>query len=134
MDAVEADLTELDAFGDELAASADQLLDAVKPVVAQGAMDVRTAMRADIAASPHFKQVARAITYDTRTGAGWVEAEIGPKTAGAVVGDLAHLAYFGGAHGGGGTVRDPQEALDDEAPYFEQALGDVLANLLEALR
>lgn len=130
MSSFDLDLSDLLKFGDELVASADGLLDAVKPVVARGGLNVKQSMQADMRESTHFGQVAHTITYDTRTGAGWVEAEVGPVTAGQVVGDLAHLAYFGGAHGGGGTVRDPQNALDEEADNFEQALGKVIGGLL----
>lgn len=120
------DVGDLLRFGDDLVSAADGLLGRVKPVVAKGALNVKTSMQDDMKQSDHFKQVARSITYDVRDGQSFVEAEIGPKTAGQTVGDLAHLAYFGGAHGGGGTVRDPQGALDDEADNFERALGDVL--------
>ena len=42
------------------------------------------------------------------------------------MGDLAHIAYFGGSPAGGGTVRDPQAVLDEEAPRLEKALIDLL--------
>ena len=60
-------------------------------------------------------------------------AEIGPATGGRVVGDLAHLAYFGGANGGGGTVRDPEVHLEAEAPNLEEYAGKVLDDLLGRL-
>lgn len=126
MSGFDLDLSDLTDFGDHLVASVDDLLDAVKPVVAKGALNVKTSMREQMEQSEHFAQVAPSITYDTREGATWVEAEIGPKTAGQVVGDLAHLAYFGGAHGGGGTVRDPQVDLDEEEPKFAAGLSAAL--------
>jgi hypothetical protein len=124
------DVSGLNQFADELGSAAGKLLEGVRPVVAKGALNVKTSMRADMAGSEHFKQVARSITYDTRQGVGWVEAEVGPVTEGATVGDLAHIAYFGGVRGGGGTVRDPQGNLDDEAANFEKALTDVVGDLL----
>ena len=45
---------------------------------------------------------------------GGMAAEIGPEKVGA--GNLAVIAYWGGANGGGGTVEDPQEAADRELP------------------
>jgi hypothetical protein len=126
---VEFDLTALVAFGRDLSKAGDGLLGKVRPVVSKGALSVKNAMRDDMSKSAHFGQVARSITYDTRSGASWAEAEAGPVTEGRTVGDLAHLAYFGGAHGGGGTVRDPQDALDDEAPKFFKAIEDVIGGL-----
>lgn len=126
----EFDLGDLAKFGDDLVEAGDKLAEKVKPVVARGAFNVKRSMQEDMRASTHFGQVARTITYDTRTGNGWIEAEVGPVTSGQVVGDLAHLAYFGGANGGGGTVRDPQNNLDEEAPRYEKAISDVLGDLL----
>ena len=57
-----------------------------------------------------------------------IEAEIGPETGGA--GSLAGFAYFGGVNGGGGTVPDPQGALDAEAPNVEKHLGALVAKAL----
>lgn len=126
MSNLDIDLSDLTRFGDDLVSAASNLLGLVKPVVARGAYQVKQSMQEQMKGSPHFKQVAPSITYDTRAGTTWVEAEVGPKTAGQVVGDLAGFAYFGGAHGGGNTVRDPQDDLDEEAPKFEKALGDAL--------
>lgn len=127
MSAVEFDVSEILAFGREL--SRVDVVSKIRPVVAKGALQVKTGMRADMAASRHFGQVARSITYNTREGVGWAEAEVGPVTAGRTVGDLAHLAYFGGVNGGGGTVRDPQEVLDAEAPRFFKAIEDIVGSL-----
>lgn len=124
------DISGLSELVADLESAADRVLAEVKPVVAKGAVNVKTAMRDDLASSTHFKQVARSVTYDTRSGRDWVEAEIGPVTAGAVVGDLAHIVYFGGARGGGATVRDPLLAALDEAPRFEKALSEAMGTLL----
>lgn len=111
---------------EELAAAltqaANDLPNLVRPVVSKGALNIKNAMRADMAASEHFGAAASSITYDL---AG-TEAEIGPtKPAGAI----ANIAYFGGARGGG-TVRDPLEPAEEEADGFEQALADIVGNLL----
>lgn len=124
------DVSELLAYADDLDTAAAAILSSVQPAVKQSAEQVKAGMRADMEASRHFRPVARSITYDLRTVTNAVEAQIGPITRGATVGDLAHLAYFGGAHGGGGTVRDPQDALDDHARGFELALADVIEGLL----
>lgn len=93
-----------------------------------GALDasakrIEAAMRADAAKSKSFR-FSGTIGTDRE---GW-ERVIGAKKGGA--GSLAHIAYFGGANGGGGTVRDPNEALQDEAPAFEKALGDAIEDVL----
>lgn len=121
---IEIDASDFARYADNLEAEAVKLLDGVKGVVSKGALKVKTSMRADMAASGHFAQAASRISYDTRAGAGWAEAEIGPAKGGP--GDIANIAYFGGVHGGGGTVRDPQENLDEEAPFFEAALEKLL--------
>ena len=127
---IEIDLSELTMFGRDLERSGVDIVKGVKPVVAKGALNVKNGMRADMAGSGHFGQVASSITYETRDGVGWAEAEVGPVTAGRTGGRLAHRAYLGGAPGGGGTVRDPQVVLDEEAPRFEKAITDVIEGLL----
>lgn len=125
------DFSELERFAGRLDSVAAKDLGAVvKPIVQRGAGNVQRAMRADMAGSSHFKQVARKITFETRPLAGSVTCDVGPITEGKVTGDLAHFAYFGGANGGGGSVRDPQAALDDEAPTFFEHIGKVLDGLL----
>jgi hypothetical protein len=49
-------------------------------------------------------------------GDGVIEAEIGPSGGGAA--SLAGLAYFGSSKPGGGTVRNPEDAMLEEAPNF----------------
>ena len=85
-------------------------------------------MNADLDKSPHFSQIRA--SYDSKEGRDFAEAEVGPKTSGQVVGDLYHIAVFGGSPSGGGSVRDPQEVLDEEAPRFEKALLDLVRGVL----
>ena len=100
MSRVELDMSELLAFGRDLSRSGTEVLGKVRPVIAKGALNVKNAMCADMQGSRHFEQVARSITYDTKSGAVMAEAEVGPVTEGRTVGDLAHLAYFGGVNSG----------------------------------
>ena len=130
MTAFDIDVSGLDALARELAEVGGSVMAEVRPVVAKGALNIKTTMRDDLAKSAHFGQVARSVTYDTKAGQSFASAEIGPVTAGQTVGDLAHFAYFGGANGGGGTVRDPQEALNEESPRFVDAVSDVIDRLL----
>lgn len=111
------------------------LIPKVRGVVKKGALNVKTAMQKDMRASPHFKRAAQSIdfteTSDYRAfGETAYGAEIGPNKSRDVAAGLAGIAYFGGSNGGGGTVRDPAEALADEAPNFEKYLLDVLEGLI----
>lgn len=103
----------------------------VRNVVNQSALRIKNAMRADMGRSRSFRQVASAIDYDIRGGSlfgsNLIEAEIGPRKGSP--GSLANIAYFGTSRGGG-TVRDPGEALNDEASNFERALAEVIERSL----
>lgn len=126
----DVDFSEIRAFAADLGKVSTAVALGVSGVVAKAAVNTKTTMRADMSKSAHFGQVARSINYDQRNGLGFSEAEIGPETGGRVVGDLAHIAYFGGARGGGGSVRDPQDAANEEAPKFEKALLNLADGLL----
>lgn len=95
-------------------------------VVKKAALNVKNAMRSDAEASRHF-EMAWTINYDMVPDSDGPAAEVGPEKKGA--GHLANIAYFGGAHGGGGTVRDPQEAADEEAQAFEDFLAKAVFRL-----
>jgi hypothetical protein len=124
---------DLRSFAADLRAAGSGIAPKVTPVVHRGANNIKRQMRAEMQASRSFKGVARAIDYSmsnrsfTASGAGVIEAEIGPRTG--KPGSLANIAYFGGARGGG-TVPDPKGALDAELPRFEKALADVVDELL----
>jgi hypothetical protein len=59
-----------------------------------------------------------------------IEAEIGYDKAAGSAAALAGIAIFGSSRPGGGTVRNPQAALADEAQGFERALEATLDGLL----
>lgn len=129
--ALNADASELRKLGVDLGDIGPQLAVEARQVIQRAALNIKRAMREDMSSSRYFRGVVPAITYDTVLDASGITAEIGPVTGpGGVPGDLAHFAYFGGAHGGGGTVRDPQDALDDEAPVMERYLSEVVERLL----
>lgn len=124
----------LDVAGDLSAAARADLMDEVRPAVSKGALNIKTGMREDLRGSNRFKGVARTVNYDLKARAGSVEAEIGPTAGkGKGTGALANIAYFGGANGGGGTVRDPEYHLNDESPRLEAAVGSALDKLLRSL-
>lgn len=116
---------ELDGFADTLSRAIPAIVPKVKPVVSKGALNIKTQLRDEATKSVHFKKAAWTISYDLTDDANSVEAEIGPEKKAA--GNLANIAYFGGVNGGGGTVPDPKNALDDEASRFMAALELVVA-------
>jgi hypothetical protein len=130
-DSASFDAHELRQFAADLTRAPQRVVDKVPPVVKRGATQVKAQLRAEMGASPSFGVLARGITYDILDGG--FTAEIGPVKADrhgkSVIGVGANIAYFGGAHGGGGTVPDPQGALDAEAPRMERAIADLIGEL-----
>ena len=124
------DTSELRAFATELSRVAPEVARAVPAVVKRGANNVKSSMQADFRESRHFGHIARTVTYETTMGATGAEAEIGPDKSRGGGASLAHIAYWGGANGGGGTVRDPAHALEDEGDRFEAALSRLLEDIL----
>ena len=114
------------AFEQKIAATEPE----VKAVVERGALNIKKQLVAEMQRSPHFKGVARGISYDMRTvggfGGGVIEAEIGPESSGP--GALANVAYFGTSRGGG-TVPDPSGALEAESRRFEDALLKIIGEV-----
>ena len=120
------------AAGDELRQLSRDLakgipVDKVAAVVTKGAVNIRAQLKGEASASSHFR-LASQISYDLRFGFTGIEAEVGPEKRGA--GNLANIAYFGGSHGGGGTLPDPRGALDAETPKFIKALEDLAGEVL----
>lgn len=128
MTRIDIDVSEILALAADVTAAADGLVGKVRPAIVDGASKIKATMRADMAVSAHFGQVATAITYDLSSGREFTAAEIGPVQGSP--GSLANIAYFGGAHGGGGTVRDPAEAADEHIPGVERALTAIVGDLL----
>jgi hypothetical protein len=132
-DAIEIDASDFVRAAVDMGRGLEDLLPEVRKSVARGALNAKRGMQEDFQRSRHFKQVAHTITYDTRSGKDWAEAQVGPETGGPGVGtpgDLAHIAWFGGVRGGGGTVRDPEVHLEQEADNFERGIGEILDRLL----
>lgn len=97
------------------------------PVLSRGALNIKNQLRESFEASGNagFRFVGRTVSYDLTTEGNELSAEIGPtKPEGA----LANVAIFGTPRGGG-TVADPREALEAEAPRFEKALADLAEEL-----
>ncbi len=92
----------------------------MRGVVAKSALNTKKIMRKDAQSRRHFRQLARTISYDIRVlgfaGDAVIEGEVGPSGGGSA--SLAGIAYFGTSKPGGGTVRNPEDAMLEEAPNF----------------
>lgn len=115
-----ADTSDLDGLARDLRKIPVDMVPKMRGVVAKSAVSTKNAMRKDARRSRHFKQLAPTISFDLKVhqfgGDGVIEAEIGPSGGGAA--SLAGIAYFGTSRPGGGTVRNPEDAMLEEAPNF----------------
>lgn len=110
------DSSQLDALARDFGRIPDAMVPKVRGVVAKAAVNTKRIMRRDARGSRHFEKIAHTIGYDLKVSGDVIEAEIGPTPGGA--GSLAGIAYFGTSKPGGGTVRDPTDAMLEEAPNF----------------
>ena len=122
---VEIDASELREFSTELGRVPAKVVTGIRPAVRKAGVNMKDQLREEMGASRHFR-AAESISFDEVDGG--MAVEVGPTKSGA--GNLANIAYFGGANGGGGTVPDPQGALDAEVPRFEEALTDLVGEIL----
>lgn len=99
----------------------------VFPILKEAGEAIKTQLQSEAKKSRHFK-LAGHISAETRAQMLGGYTEVGPVKRGA--GNLANIAYFGGVHGGGGTLPDPQGALDAEADRFEKAVADKAEGIL----
>jgi len=135
-DSIRFDMSEVRALSVDLSRASMRVQGDVVPLVFRGAMAIKAQMRAEMGGSRFFHQIAGAIDFDIKDTATTVEAEIGPdkgKVYGGgkyhLPGPLGNIAYFGNSRGGG-TVADPQGALDVEAPKLERAIDNLMGRLL----
>lgn len=124
---MEIDTSELRRLAVDLGKVPAAVIPEAEAVLKKGAQNLKTEMQAAFQESPHFKAVARAVSYDRVGGAREVGYEIGPTVGGA--GSLAHIAVDGGANGGGASV-DIDSLLPREAAAVEKYLGDILGDAL----
>lgn len=114
------DASDLDGLARSFRAIPALMVPKMRGVVAKSALNTKNAMRKDAQGSQHFKQLAPTISYDLKVhsfgGDGVIEAEIGPSGGGSA--SLAGIAYFGTSRPGGGTVRNPEDSMLEEAPNF----------------
>jgi hypothetical protein len=124
---VSADASELDGLAKAFRAIPALMVPKLRGVVARSALNTKKLMIADVKKSTHFRGKKKpgldaSIDYDLKVlsfgGDAVIEAEIGPNRAKNVAAGLAGIAYFGTSRPGGGTVRNPEDAMLEEAPNF----------------
>jgi hypothetical protein len=113
---VSVDTSDLDALARDFGRIPAAMVPKLSGVVSKAALNTKNAMRKDARSSRHFGQIAPTIGYDLKVSGDVIEAEIGPSGGGAA--SLAGIAYFGTSKPGGGTVRNPEDAMLEEAPTF----------------
>lgn len=115
-----ADTSDLDNLANDFTKIPALMVPKMRGIVAKSALNTKNLMRKDAKGSRHFKQLAPTISYDIKVhefaGDAVIEAEIGPAGGGAA--SLAGIAYFGTSKPGGGTIRNPEDAMLEEAPNF----------------
>ena len=122
---VEIDAHEVKEFASELGKVPTKVVTGVRPAVVKAGVNMKKQLREEMDKSKHFK-ASRSINFDVSDGG--LAVAVGPSKGHP--GSIANIAYFGGVNGGGGTVPDPQEALNEESPRFVDAVGDVIDRLL----
>lgn len=120
------DTSDLTALAAEYGSTPERVFGDLEPVVAKGALNIKTDARERVSASitgtylPHYP---RSIDYDIDSGSSWVEAEIGPNPD-MPQGGMGRGVEYGSAHTGPTPHLDL--AYEDEQPRFEKAAGDAL--------
>jgi len=124
---VSADASELDGLARAFREIPALMVPKLRGVVAKSALNTKKLMQADVKKSTHFRGKKKpgldaSIDYDIKVhefgGDAVIEAEIGPNRARNVAAGLAGIAYYGTSKPGGGTVRNPEDAMLEEAPNF----------------
>ena len=125
---VSVDTSEVRALIADMPGVDGRLRPNVSSVVKKGAINVQNDLRAKMGGSGSFGHLAGGISFDMVDD---FEAEIGPHKAGHGKKEAprrgANIAYFGTSKGGG-SVEDPEEALNRELPAFEEHLADIAAD------
>ena len=122
-----ADASELDGLAKAFRAIPALMVPKLRGVVAKSALNTKKIMQADVRKSQHFRGKKKpgldaSIDYTLKEhafgGDGVIEADIGPNPERNPGASLAGIAYFGTSRPGGGTVRNPEDAMLEEAPNF----------------
>jgi hypothetical protein len=111
------DVSELLRVASSLAANTASLEAEARAVVSRGALNIKRDWQANATATAgrHARLYPRSISYDVTSGAGFIEAEIGPDK-GKAQGPLGNLLEFGSVHNA--PHNDGGRALAAEEPRF----------------
>lgn len=118
-----ADTSDLDGLMRDFGAIPAAMVPKIRGVVAKSAVNTKKLMIADVKKSRHFKGkkapgLDASIDYDLTITGDVIEAEIGPNRSKLKAAAIANIAYYGSSKPGGGTVRNPEDAMLEEAPNF----------------
>ena len=116
----------IEALAADIGAAPDKAKNAIDSVFKRGGVEMKKKMQKDFSGSKHFSHIARSVTYDYEG----FRLEVGPDAARSDSAPLAGIAYFGGARGGGGTVREPDYILEEEIEAAERHISQSLRDLL----
>jgi hypothetical protein len=128
-DRVSIDLRELDELVADIGRVGIRTEARVRPVVAKGALNIKTRwaeLWADLESAP---RLAAAVTYDLEQSATAFGALIGPDKD-RPQGALGNLVEFGSVNNA--PTPGGQPALDEEAPRFEAAIASAAASAILA--
>lgn len=121
------DTSGLDGLARSFRAIPALMVPKMRGVVAKSALNTKNIMRKDVRNSTHFRGKKKpgldaSIDYDIKVlqfgGDAEIQAEVGPNPERNPGAGLAGIAYFGTSKPGGGTVRNPEDAMLEEAPNF----------------
>ena len=126
---MDADLRELHALEVDLGRASGRVVDEADEVLERGALNIKDDLADSARRSKSFRRIAETISYDGKAAIGSISYEIGPDRERGGAAKLANIAYFGGAHGGGGTL-DLDGPLDREEPKTLRELARVMGGLL----
>lgn len=125
-------MSEVRTLALDLAEGATAAYSELRAVLKKGAGNIKDQLVAEARGSYWFSfgnKFPSSIDYDIIEGGSTVTAEIGPNKSRRSAASLGNIAYFGTSRGGG-TVPDPQGALDAEAPNIVEWLGKVGAEVI----
>lgn len=119
---MDVDLSDLHRLERDLGRAPGRAIDDVDAVLKRGAQNIKDDLSDSARRSKHFSRIAPTISYDRHAFIGGISYEIGPDRDRGGAAKLANIAYFGGAHGGGGTL-DLDGPLEREEPKTLRELG-----------
>ena len=123
------DAGELTEYGRRIGRSAALADRAIAASVAKAALNIKARTREDVAGSSDKGLRQIPIAYETHDAGSLHSADIAPVDAGA--GNLANIAFYGTAKGGG-THRPPDEHARGELPVLAGYVSDALDMVIAA--